>query len=69
MNAFNRGIGRADLERLVVQFNQTYAGKNGAQGAPIPRLALPARNSFGHNFQSFDLRRSRSLVFRERYSL
>ena len=26
VNAFNRGLGRAELERLVAQFNQTYAG-------------------------------------------
>ena len=37
VNAFNRGLGRADLERLVAQFNQTYAGK-GRQGRTIPQV-------------------------------
>ena len=37
MNAFNRGLGRADLERLVAQFNQTYAGKLDGKGATIPQ--------------------------------
>lgn len=29
VNAFNRGMGRADLKRLVAQFNQTYADRVG----------------------------------------
>jgi hypothetical protein len=69
VNAFNRGMGRADLERLVAQFNQTYAGKKDAQGASIPRLTLPARYSFGRSFQALDLRLSRSFLFRERWRL
>src|SRR5216684_3936467 len=69
VNAFNRSMGRADLELLVAQFNQIYAGKKDSQGASIPSLTLPTRYSFGHNFQSLDLRLSRSLVFRERWRL
>jgi hypothetical protein len=70
VNAFNRGMGRADLEQLVAQFNQTCAGRKDTQGASIPcPLTLPARYSFGHNFQSLDLRLSRSLVFQERWRL
>ncbi len=69
VNAFNRSMGRADLELLVAQFNQIYAGKKDSQGASIPPLTLPTRYSFGHNFQSLDLRLSRSLVFRERWRL
>jgi carboxypeptidase family protein len=69
VNAFNRGMGRADLERLVAQFNQTYAGTKDAQGNSIPRLTLPARYSFGRNFQSLDLRLSRSFLFGERWRL
>jgi hypothetical protein len=60
-------MGRADLERLVAQFNQTYAGKKDAQGASVRPLTLPARYSFGHNFQSLDLRLSRVFVFSERW--
>jgi hypothetical protein len=69
LNAFNRGLGRADLERLVQQFNTTYAGTKDAQSALIPRLTLPRTYAFGDNFHSLDLRLSRSFVFRERQRL
>jgi hypothetical protein len=69
VNAFNRSMGRADLERLVGQFNQTYAGTKDSHRNFIPFLTLPPRYSFGHNFQSLDLRLSRSFVFRERWRL
>jgi hypothetical protein len=67
VNAFNRGMGRADLERLVAQFNQAYAGTRDAQGTFIPRVTLPARYSFDDNFHSLDLRLSRSFVLRNRW--
>lgn len=66
VNAFNRGMGRAELEKLVAQFNTTGAGARDAQGRSIPRLMLPARYSFGGNFHSLDLRLSRSFVLCER---
>jgi len=69
VNAFNRSMGRTDLERLVAQFNQTYARTKDSHGNFIPFLTLPPRYSFGHNFQSLDLRLSRSFVFRERWRL
>ena len=71
VNAFNRGMGSADLQRLVAQFNQTYAGRVGgdAKGAPIPKLMLPDRYWFGDNYQSLDLRVSRSFSFRDRWRL
>jgi hypothetical protein len=69
VNAFNRGSGRADLQRLVTEFNQTYAGTTDSHGRPIPRLALPQSYTFGDNFHSLDLRLSRSFVFRERWGL
>ena len=69
VNAFNRGMGRADLDRLVGQFNPTYAGTKDSQGRSIPRLTLPAHYSFGDNFHALDLRLSRSFVFRERWRL
>ena len=69
VNAFNRGMGRADLERLVAQFNAVQAGTKDAQGSTIPRLVLPPRYSFGDNFNSLDLRLSRSFAFRERWRL
>jgi hypothetical protein len=69
VNAFNRGMGRADLERLVAQFNPTYAGTKDSQGRTIPRLTLPAGYAFGDNFHALDLRLSRSFVLRERWRL
>ena len=69
VNAFNRGLGRGDLARLVDQFNQTYTGTSDPHGRAIPRLTLPGSYAFGDNFHSLDLRLSRSLVFHERWRL
>jgi hypothetical protein len=68
VNAFNRGLGHGDLVRLVSQFNQTYPLTGDPHGRLIPMLTLPANYSFGDSFQSLDLRLSRPLVFRERWS-
>ena len=64
--AFNRGMGRSDLEQLVTQFNQNVAGTKDATGTVIPTLTLPPGYSFGDNFHSLDLRLSRSFVIRGR---
>ena len=69
VNAFNRGLGPADLERLVSQFNQTYAGTMDKQGAVIPRVTLPAHYSFGEDFHSLDMRLSRLFVIQNRWRL
>jgi hypothetical protein len=69
VNAFNRGLGRADLERLVAAFNRTYADSQDLQGTPIKSLTLPAHYAFGDNFHSLDLRLSRSFILRERCRL
>jgi Carboxypeptidase regulatory-like domain len=69
MNAFGRSLGRADLVRLVDQFNQTYAGTKDAQSRSIPHVVLPGQYSFGDNSQSLDLRLSRSFGFHERWRL
>lgn len=69
VGAFNRGMGRADLERLVTQFDTTYALTKDAEGRIIPRLTLPGNYGFGGNVQSLDLRISRSFVARERWRL
>ena len=69
VNAFNRGLGRAELESLVAQFNRTYAGTNDAQGVQIPLLTLPEGYDFHDNFQSLDLRLSREFVIAERWRL
>jgi hypothetical protein len=64
VNAFNRGMGRADLERIVAEFNKTYAN-----GLSIPRQTLPVQYRFGDNFHSLDVRLSRSFVFHEHASV
>jgi hypothetical protein len=69
VNAFNRGLGREDLVRLVDQFNQTYAGTTDSHGRAIDQLTLPATYAFGDNLHSLDLRLSRSIVIYERWRL
>jgi hypothetical protein len=69
LGQFNRGLGKADLARLVNQFNQTYPGTLDAQDRIIPRLTLPASYSLDHNSQALDMRLSRTFVFRERWRL
>jgi hypothetical protein len=69
VNAFNRGLGRSDLERLVAEFNRTYAGKPDSRGTTIPILRLPADYRFGDNFQSLDLRLSREFIVEKRWRL
>lgn len=69
VNVFNRSLGRADLARLVAQFNQTQAGRLDAKGVTIPQLTLPANYSLGDNFHSLDLRLSRTFVWEKRWSL
>src|SRR5262245_5398135 len=69
VNAFNRGMVRADLERLVAQFNQIYAGKLDGKRALIRSLTLPDNYWFNDNFQSLDLRLSREFVFEKQWRL
>ena len=59
-NAFNRGMGRADLERLVDEFNRSYTG------TAVATLQLPARYAFGDNFHSLDVRLSRTFGIGQR---
>lgn len=65
VNVFNRGMDRADLERLAGAFNERYSGTTDARGETIPRLTLPARYSFGDNYQTLDLRLTRSMALRQ----
>jgi hypothetical protein len=69
LGQFNRGLGRADLARLVDQFNQTFARTTDPLGRVIPAIKLPATYSLDHGFQALDLRLSRTFVFRERWRL
>jgi hypothetical protein len=69
VDAFNRGMGRSNLEELVAQFNTTRGGTKDAAGRLVPRLALPSHYGLGDNLQSLDLRLTRSFVFQERWRL
>jgi hypothetical protein len=71
VNAFNRGMNRADLARLVDEFNTSVAGRTDAQGRRIPALVLPPSYAFGDNFHTLDLRLTRwfSLGSRTRLAL
>ncbi len=69
VNAFNRGLGRSDLQRLAAQFNQAYAGMKDPHGRVIPRLVLPSHYAFGDNFHTLDLRLSRTLLLHEHWHL
>jgi Carboxypeptidase regulatory-like domain len=69
VNEFNRGLGKADLQRLVNDFNQNYAGKVDAHGTPIPLVTLPAHFEFGDPLVTQDLRLSRTFSLRERLQL
>jgi hypothetical protein len=62
VNAFNRTMERADLERLVAEFNQIYAGTRVARNALVPRVTLPPQFSFGDNVHTLDIRLSRSFM-------
>jgi len=69
-NLFNRGLDKADLARLVNQYNQTYAGKKGPNPSQtFPSVTLPAAYDFGHNFNSQDLRLTKLFRWHDRYEL
>jgi hypothetical protein len=67
MGEFNRGLGIADLRRLVDRFNQTYAGTTDPLGRAIPLLTLPDHYRLDENFNSLDIRLSRPFIFHERW--
>jgi hypothetical protein len=69
VGAFNRGMDREDLERLVAQFNEKYANTRDSKNVAIPRVTLPARYSLGDDLHSLDVRLTRSFIFRDRYNL
>ena len=69
LGQFNRGLGKADLSRLVSQFDQQYPGTLDSQGRLIPRITLPGTYSLDHNFQALDLRLSRTFIFHERWRM
>ncbi len=69
MNGFNRGLGRADLESAVADFNTRFAGRVTPRNQPIRAITLPSNFRFGDNFFSQDIRLGRVFRFKERYQL
>jgi hypothetical protein len=69
LGQFNRGLGRADLVRLVDQFNQKYALTPDTHGRIIPVITLPSSYALEHGFQALDLRLKRDFVFRDHWRL
>ena len=68
-NSLNRGTSAKNLFNLVNQFNANFAGKTDGQGAIIPALALPTHFSFGKNFQSEDIRFTKTFRIREKVNV
>lgn len=66
INDLGRGTSKEELFGLVNQFNATVATPSA--GAIRP-LVLPANFDFGDNFQSHDVRFSKTFRFKERYSV
>jgi len=67
VNAFNRGLGKADLVRLVQNYNQQFAGRLTFGGQTAPLVTLPANYSFNDNFFTEDLRLSRTFNLRREH--
>jgi len=68
-NELNRGLGKADLRRLVDDYNRSLAGNRTPTGQVIPRITLPADFEFGDNFFSTDIRLGKIIRLRDRYEL
>ena len=66
INDLGRGVGQTQFLQLVNTFNSTLAGTKDAQGATIKTLIVPANFSFGDDFQSEDIRITKTFKIRER---
>jgi len=66
INDLGRGTGKTDLFNLVNQFNANIAGTS---GGAIKAITLPTKFEFGDNFQSEDVRVSKTFRFKERYAV
>jgi Carboxypeptidase regulatory-like domain len=69
INSLGRATGRSDFLLLVNQFNATLAGKPDAAGATIKTLAVPANFRFGDDFQSEDIRITKTFKIHERFQV
>jgi hypothetical protein len=66
VNSLGRGIAKFELHRLIIDFNENFAGQRDAHGAFISPVALPAAFEFSDRFQSYDVRFSKTVKFSER---
>ena len=71
---FDQFLSHGDLQRLVDQYNATYAGKPTPAGQVgitpgqiFPRITLPAHYNLGNDFTSQDIRLSKFFRLRDRY--
>ena len=63
VNQFGRGLGKADLSRLVDAYNRDFANRTfNVGGTPVtaPPIILPEHHEFNDSFASVDVRISRS---------
>ena len=63
INCLNRGCGKDDLAKGVDDWNTNYAGKRDALNKVIPKVILPANYTLGDNFNSQDIRVTKSFQF------
>jgi hypothetical protein len=68
-NDLGRGTSRTQFLQLVNTFNATLAGKPDAAGATIKTLIVPANFTFGDDFQSEDIRITKTFKVRERMQI
>jgi len=68
-NCLNAGCGKSELNAAVANWNSTLAGTFDKSPTPkkIPTIALPANYSLGRNFDSQDIRLTKTFRFKERY--
>jgi hypothetical protein len=64
INAFNRGLDRGDLMRLVADYNTRLAGTRTPGGQIAPAITLPESFAFYDTFLTLDLRVSRTFRLR-----
>jgi hypothetical protein len=69
INCINRGCGRSQLEAAVADWNKTYAGTKDALGKVIPAVVLPQKYALGDNFNSQDVRLTKTFKYHERWKL
>jgi len=68
-NSLNRGTSSKEFLQLVNQFNATFAGKPDARGTTVVAAVVPTNFSFGDDFQSEDIRITKTFKFKERWQV